>query len=61
MGGVCGKEKKGGKSNSQVTKNQYNVKIIEPPKGAISIRAGNWVGLKNLHNTCYINSGMAAV
>lgn len=56
MGKICSKEKKGSLCSSR-SKNYKKTVIIRPPeKGQIYTRETLWVGLKNLHNTCFINS-----
>lgn len=58
MGGVCGKNKESQGQKPQRSKYQHNsIKINTPPKAEIFTRKNEWIGLKNLHNTCYINSG----
>ena len=57
MGKICSKEKKDNLTKD-TTANQNKTVIIKPPeKGHTYTREKDWVGLKNLHNTCFINSG----
>ena len=56
MGKICSKEKKPSSSPSRSTEHKRTVIITAPEKGQIYTRETLWVGLKNLHNTCFINS-----
>jgi len=57
MGGVCGKDKSPTNLKVERGKKYHNsIKVVMPPKDEVFTRKKEWVGLKNLHNTCYINS-----
>jgi len=51
MGQYCGKA-----NYSCPPEDQTRVKVVKPPEG-VHTRKSEWLGYKNLRNTCYINSG----
>lgn len=59
MGGVCGKDKDPlGLKKERGTTHRNSIKVNKPPSSEIFTRKQEWIGLKNLHNTCYISSGI---
>lgn len=56
MGKICSKEKKDSPSATRAGEQKMTVVIKIPEKDHVYTRDKEWVGLKNLHNTCFINS-----
>ena len=56
MGKICSKQKQASPGGSQAEGQKKTVMIRVPEKGATYTREQAWVGLTNLHNTCFINA-----
>lgn len=56
MGTPCGKQSNNRPCLPSPFDDPTKVKLVTPDPKESHIRDGEWVGLKNLHNTCYINS-----
>lgn len=61
MGKICSKDKNDGVSDKKRHGDHKKTVIFNAPdKDQTYTRGKDWVGLKNLHNTCFINSGRNA-
>lgn len=56
MGKICSKQKEASPGRSHQREHKKMVIIQQPDKSQVYTREHSWVGLKNLHNTCFINS-----